>query len=129
MLFVRTVFSSSRCNHQRARTPKEGGQIQRRGIASKWATKTDGSLYRNAFGEFVKVKTWDTRSPDDEREFFLALDTIVRDRNFNPEQMAEFFRQTFETETTPDSESIDEAIEHYLDAAWAVKRYLESTGM
>jgi len=81
-----------------------------------------------AMEDFIAVPTWHTRHPEDERRFFAALNRIVDDEDFNADQMGEFFAQRLGLDNLPEDHSFNVASEHYVAAAWAVRRFLQETG-
>jgi len=76
------------------------------------------------FENFLAIETLHTCHPYDEQRFFLALDKIVRNNDFNSDDMAAYFREKVSVDgKTP--WGYDKAIEHYQAAAWAVAGYLK----
>jgi hypothetical protein len=71
---------------------------------------------------FLSTNTWDHLNHDDEMRFFQALDEIVAQDGFNPDAMGEYMATKLGLPDGTDSAAID----HYVAAAWAVKRYLQS---
>ena len=49
----------------------------------------DASMYA-VFDSFLAADTWHTTHPLDGRRFFLALDKVVRNENFNADKMAAY---------------------------------------
>lgn len=74
------------------------------------------------FDQFLQRATWHSRHAMDEEQFFSALRRVVTDRTFNPERMGEYMTARGRGLT---DEALAEAVEHYVAAAWAVKRYLQ----
>jgi len=74
-----------------------------------------------AFDQFLQVSTWHTRHPIDEQRFLDALKQVVRNHDFNPDEMGAYMRKQARGLR---KEAVDEAVEHYVCEAWAVKRYL-----
>jgi hypothetical protein len=80
-----------------------------------------------AFDKFLAVSTWHTQHPLDEKRFFVALSSVVKDSKFNPDAMGKYMQE----KTRPpnvEGHPFDDAIAHYVAAAWAVKDYLAATG-
>jgi len=80
-----------------------------------------------AFDKFLAVETWYTAHPLDEKRFFKALQPVVRSAEFSPEAMGDYMRQKTQPPNNQEN-PYDDAIGHYVSAAWAVKEYLEATG-
>ena len=81
-----------------------------------------------AFDKFLALDTWHTRSQFDEKIFFLALSSVVKDGKFNPEEMGSYMRQKTRPSSNVEDHPFEHAIAHYVAAAWAVKDYLAATG-
>jgi hypothetical protein len=81
------------------------------------------------FDGFLAMDTWHTRHALDERRFFEALSSVVKDSNFDPEKMGEYFRQKTRStiHANDNKHPFEHAIAHYVAAAWAVKDYLAAT--
>lgn len=77
-----------------------------------------------AFEGFLQVPTWHTDHIADRKRFFQALHGVVRQHDFNADDMAEYMRQKFSSA----NDHFIAAISSYRDAAWAVREYLEATG-
>lgn len=75
----------------------------------------------NVFDTFLATETWHTRHPFDEERFFKTLDKIVSHPDFNADQMAEYMKSKV------NNPALEEAIEHYQAAAWAIHGYLKAT--
>jgi hypothetical protein len=46
-----------------------------------------------AFDNFLNTGTWHTIHPNDEERFFVALEKVIKDSKFNPDQLGEYMRQ------------------------------------
>jgi hypothetical protein len=79
-----------------------------------------------AFDEFLDVETWHTTHALDEERFYRALDKVVRDKDFNSEEMATYMCQKFSV-SRGGGNHFSEAIERYTDSASAVRGFLEAT--
>ena len=77
----------------------------------------------------MAVDTWHTSHPFDEERFFKALHQIVREPNFNPDEMGEYMRQKVGVSQDDDDNTYNQAIDGYVAAAWAVKDYLKANGL
>jgi hypothetical protein len=87
----------------------------RRPAQTPWERNED--MYE-AFDSFLAMSTtWHTHHPNDEDRFYKALEKVVSNSNFSPEQMEAYMRDK-------KGESHIEAIEKYTAQAWAVKDYL-----
>lgn len=78
----------------------------------------------NAFDSFLTVETWHTCHRLDEERFFRALQSVVENPDFSPEDMAVYMRHRIGVDRNDDENPFNHAIDHYTDAAWAVKDYL-----
>ena len=86
----------------------------------------DASMYA-VFDSFLAADTWHTTHPLDGRRFFLALDKVVRNENFNADKMAAYIYD--KTGVSPDTQDgLGYSIRRCTTAAWAVREYLEATG-
>jgi hypothetical protein len=81
-----------------------------------------------AFDKFLARDTWHTRDANDEKLFFLALSSVVKDSKFSPEGMGDYMRQKTRPSPNVEDHPFEHAIAHYVAAAWAVKGYLAATG-
>lgn len=79
------------------------------------------------FDPFLAVSTWHTRHPSDETRFFLALQKAVRDPAFNADQMGDYMRNAIGV--AAGSGGLAQSIDQYVTDAWAVRTYLEATGV
>jgi len=75
------------------------------------------------FDQFLQRTTWHTMHSMDEEQFFSALRRVVTDRAFNPEKMGEYMTARGRGSLT--DEPLADAVEHYVAAAWAVRKYLQ----
>jgi hypothetical protein len=84
-----------------------------------------------AFDAFLRIPTWYTRHPNDEERFFLALATLVRDPQFDPDSFGQHIDQKRERGEQAQARLREEdyfiARDHYVHAARAVQRYLRVT--
>lgn len=55
-----------------------------------------------ALDPFLNVATWYTKHPEDERRFFTALAKIVKDEDFNADQMGEYMAARFRLDNLPE---------------------------
>ena len=86
----------------------------------------EANIY-SAFDQFLLVDTWHTTHPLDSRRFYLALDKVVRDGNFNADVMGAYMYA--KTGVSRETEGgLGYSIERYKTAAWAVRGYLEAIG-
>lgn len=79
-----------------------------------------------ALDSFLNVSTWHTLHPEDERRFFCALKGMVSDPVFCPEAMGEYIDAKLNLNEFTEDHAYRRARDHYVDAAWAVKRFLEA---
>lgn len=85
-----------------------------------------------AFDSFLRRNNSHTLHALDEEGFFRALDTVVRDPQFNADRFGEYVDQKRENgdsaQANLTSEAYEHARDHYVAAAWAVHTYLRTTG-
>lgn len=81
-----------------------------------------------AFDKFLALETWHTRHGFDEERFFAALHEALKDKAFDAEKMGEYFREKTRTANAGKEPPYEQAIAHYVAAAWAVKGYLKAAG-
>ncbi|WP_428428244.1 hypothetical protein [Pararhizobium sp.] len=75
-----------------------------------------------AFDPFLNVDTWHTSHPTDDRRFYIALATVVKNPGFSPDEMGEYMRNS-------KGITFDTRIENLVHSAWAVREYLQATGV
>ncbi len=83
-----------------------------------------------AFDNFLQTDTWHTTHPMDEKRFIKALAAIVKDRDFNPDEMGNYMRRLTKSPTNVEDQDhpYEDAIQRLVTKAWAVKEYLALTG-
>lgn len=72
------------------------------------------------FDSFLLHDTWSSDHVLDNARFFRAPSTVVRDQDFNPDKMGEYFEEKH-------PEGYDNAISKLRSKAWAVREYLQAT--
>jgi hypothetical protein len=77
------------------------------------------------FDSFIKVSTWHTRHPNDERRFLTALAEVVWSDEFNPDQMRDYFRSKLNISPNDHESEFAKDIDRYCSDAWAVKDFLK----
>ena len=77
------------------------------------------------FDSFLRVKTWQTPHPVDDKRFFRCIHEVVEHPDFNAEAMGDYMR---------DVKGVDSHEHHYAERirdlvskAWAVGEYLQVT--
>jgi hypothetical protein len=78
------------------------------------------------FDNFLNVDTWHTRHPFDEQRFFIELHKVIKDPQFNPDNLAEYIREKKNVSRDDRENLLNVAIDDYVAAAWAVKDYLKA---
>jgi hypothetical protein len=78
---------------------------------------------------FMVTDTWHTRHPSDEKRFLVVLHELLKDRDFNPDQMAEHMRGKIGIKEDDHTHPLRPAIYYYTAAAWAVKGYVEANNL
>ena len=80
----------------------------------------------------TKQQTWHSRHPNDEERFFRALETVVRNPEFNADRLGEYMDEKRANGELAQANLIEEVYEkardHYVAAAWTVVGYLHATG-
>ena len=80
-----------------------------------------------AFDSFLATDTWHTGHATDEKRFFEALALEVSKPDFNPDGMGAYMRAKRGIHRYDVNVAFNRAIDGYIAAAWAVRRYLEVT--
>lgn len=78
-----------------------------------------------AFDTFLATETWHTSHNFDDQRFNLALNQVVRNAEFDPERMAEYFR--VRVGANDEDHPFSLAIEHRRGQAEAVQSFLRHT--
>jgi hypothetical protein len=85
-----------------------------------------------AFDDFLRVRTWHKRHPEDDERFFCALDRVVHQPQFNADSLGEYMDQKRQNGEAAQAnlvaEYYEDARDHYVAAAWAVRGYLRVAG-
>ena len=76
------------------------------------------------FNSFLQVDTWHTRHPTDNRRFFIALQPVVSDPNFNPDEMGRYMRDKLGINPDDREHPFNISIDRYTSDAWAIRGYL-----
>jgi hypothetical protein len=82
-----------------------------------------------AFDKFLNTDTWHTRHAYDEERFFIALEKVIKDPQFNPDRLGEYMREKKNVSRDDAENAFNFDIDHYVAAAWAVKDYLKANGL
>lgn len=82
----------------------------------------------SVFDALLQRDTWHTRQYDDLRWFLLALNAVVDERKFDPGEMGKYFDQKCQLSELPENHAFHKAREHYVQDAWAIKRFLNLNG-
>ncbi len=80
------------------------------------------------FDSFLKVETWHTTHPLDDKRFNLSLNQVVRNSGFDPDEMAEYFRSQLGIGSDDENHPFNEAIRRRQHQADAVHSFLHDTG-
>lgn len=80
----------------------------------------------DVFDRFLATSTWHTGHPTDLERFNQALDKVVREPDFNADQMADYIRG--QVGVTDEHHPLAAAVDHLQGNGWAVREYLEATG-
>jgi hypothetical protein len=87
-------------------------------------------MYNNmyeVFDSFLASQTWHRDSVVDRNRFYLALDKVVRDAAFDPEEMGDYARATHGI-ASDCGDDRDNAVARRVTDAWAVRDFLVITG-
>ena len=81
-----------------------------------------------ALDDFLEVDTWDSFHWADDERFFRALDTIIRDPNFNTRDMAAYIIQKGIDRwgLKPHSETLNAVKDNCVRNAEIIRRYLKA---
>jgi hypothetical protein len=88
-------------------------------------------MYNNmyeVFDPFLASKTWHRDKDADRNRFYLALDKVVRDAAFDPEEMGDYARATLGIASECGDDDRDNAVTRRVTDAWAVRDFLAVTG-
>lgn len=96
-------------------------ELSRHGIRDGWSR----TMMYEAFDSFINVDTWYTLHSTDEQRFYEALKKVVWSDEFNPDQMAKYFRTKLKISDEDYRSHFAKAIDRYRDDAWAVKDFLK----
>jgi hypothetical protein len=77
-----------------------------------------------AFDSFLNVATWHTKHEYDDKRFNLALNKVVREAGFDPDEMAGYFRSHLGIGAENDPHPFHDAIQHRQQQAVAVQSFL-----
>ena len=78
-----------------------------------------------AFDSYLNIETWHTAHPLDNERFYRCLAKVVRDPNFNPDEMGEYMRdQKGLDRDNAHHEDFNEVIDRRVSQAWAIKYFL-----
>jgi hypothetical protein len=86
-----------------------------------------GFMYE-AFDKFLTSHTWHSGKDGDRRRFYVALNEVVHEPAFDPEQMGDYMRAKFGV-AAGSADSRDTAIAQRTNDAWAVRDFLAATGV
>jgi hypothetical protein len=82
-----------------------------------------------AFDNFLEIDTWHTHHPTDEQRFFTALNKVVTNPKFNPDNLGQYIRGKKGVSRDDGENAFNVAIDNYVAAAWAVKDYLKANNL
>lgn len=80
------------------------------------------------FDSFLKVETWHTTHPMDDKRFNLALNQVVRKAGFDADEMAGYFRSKLGIGADDEAHTFDEAIRRRQRQADAIHSFLHDNG-
>jgi hypothetical protein len=79
------------------------------------------------FDSFLASQTWHRDKDADRNRFYLALDKVVRDAAFDPEEMGDYARAMVGI-ASECGDDRDNAVSRRVTDAWAVRDFLAVTG-
>jgi hypothetical protein len=88
------------------------------------------NMYNNRyemFDPFLASKTWHRDETADRERFYLALDKVVRETAFDPEEMGDYARPKVGI-ASECGDDRDNAVARRVTDAWAVRDFLVITG-
>lgn len=80
----------------------------------------------SVFDKFLQTETWHKGHDYDLERFYRALKEVIRDEDFNPEAMGNYFRE--KKKANEEGHPYWETIADYVSKAWAVRDYKKMTG-
>ena len=78
---------------------------------------------------FMAVETWHTNHADDLKRFNSVLYELLKDDDFNPDEMREYMAQTLRIDRNDDEHPFSRELDRLTAAAWSVKEYLDHNGL
>jgi hypothetical protein len=81
------------------------------------------------FDPYLKTDTWHTSHPLDDQRFFRALNEVVKNPNFNPDEMGRYMREQKKVSRDDNTNPFNSVIDDRVSNAWAVKEFLEANGL
>lgn len=82
----------------------------------------------SVFDSFLATDTWSKNHPNDEERFYLCLQEVVRESDFNADNMGEYFRTVKNISRTDENQYFSNSIDDLVAKAWAVSDYIKFTG-
>ncbi|WP_460231877.1 hypothetical protein [Agrobacterium radiobacter] len=82
----------------------------------------------SVFDSFLATDTWSKNHPNDEQRFYLCLQKVVREDDFNADNMGEYFRQLKKISRDDEDQYFSDSIDELVAKAWAVRDYIKVTG-
>ena len=80
-----------------------------------------------AFDSFLASDSWHASHATDDEGFFRALALEVGRPDFDPDAMGAYLRFHCGIQRYDENVALNHAIDGYVAAAWAVRRYLQAT--
>jgi hypothetical protein len=97
------------------------------GYTPNWKNKMYNNMYE-VFDPFLASKTWHREKTGDRERFYLALDQVVREAAFDPEEMGDYARATLGIAAECGDDDRDNAVTRRVTDAWAVRDFLSVIG-
>jgi hypothetical protein len=97
------------------------------GYTPNWKNKMYNNMYE-VFDPFLASKTWHRDQTADRERFYLALDKVVREAAFDPEEMGDYARARLGIASECGDDDRENAVTRRVTDAWAVRDFLAVTG-
>jgi hypothetical protein len=91
--------------------------------------QSSGAQMYEIFDQLLASKTWHLMNPADEKLFYETLDKVIWSDPFSPDHMRAYMRKKSNLKEGDGASAIAKAIDNYATDAWAVKDFIDHTGL
>ncbi|HTQ14388.1 MAG TPA: hypothetical protein VMH86_10980 [Rhizomicrobium sp.] len=81
------------------------------------------------FDAFLAMDTWHTSHSLDDQRFYRALDTVVRDPDFNADDLRRYLREKLNIARDDHTGHFSKAVDLRAMQAWAVRDFLAANDL